>query len=71
MYDCNHFISCCKDCKDRCVGCHSKCEIYIKQIEEWKEIKKKIGILKPNIICNSDFNSYVGKRTKRYVVKRI
>ena len=36
-----------------------------------REIKKRVGKLKPNIICNSDFNSYVGKRTKRYVAKRI
>lgn len=71
MYDCNHFISCCKDCKDRCVGCHSKCEIYIKQIEEWNEIKKKADKSKTNIVYKSDFNSYVGKRTKRYIAKRI
>lgn len=71
MYDYNHAFSCCKDCEERYVGCHSKCEKYIKQTEEWKDIKKKVSESKTNIICKSDFNSYVGKRTKRYVVKRI
>lgn len=71
MYDYNHVFSCCKGCEDRYVGCHSKCERYIKQTEEWNEIKKKVDKSKTNIICKSDFNNYVGKRTKRYIAKRI
>lgn len=27
----NFKITCCKDCKDRYLGCHDKCEKYIKQ----------------------------------------
>ena len=70
MYrDTGRYISCCKDCEERYIGCHSKCERYIQEIENWKEIKKHKN--KTYIICNSDFDSYVGKRTKRYVAKRI
>ncbi len=33
-------ISCCKDCKDRCVGCHSYCDVYLGQKEEHdKQVK--------------------------------
>lgn len=31
----------CKDCKDREVGCHSKCNRYLKFKEELKVIKEK------------------------------
>lgn len=69
--DTGRYINCCRDCKERYVGCHSKCERYIKQIKEWKEVKEQISSCKTYIVCSSDFGSYVGKRTKRYVAKRI
>lgn len=31
---------CCKNCKDRHVGCHSKCERYLKEKEEHDKNKK-------------------------------
>lgn len=34
-------IWCCKDCKDRHVGCHSVCEKYKEQKEKAKEIDDK------------------------------
>lgn len=34
-------ITCCKDCKDRYVGCHSNCEEYKKQKEKYEEEKLK------------------------------
>lgn len=71
MYDSNHFISCCKDCGDRYIGCHSECDRYKKQVEEWNRAKKELKKKNVPIICKSDFNNYVGKRTKRYVAKRI
>ena len=71
MYDSGHYISCCKDCEDRFVGCHSKCDKYKKQIEEWEKAKKEYRKKKTLIICQSDFNNYVGKRTKRHVIERI
>lgn len=71
MYDSGHIISCCKDCADRYIGCHSGCERYKQQIEEWKKAKEEYRKNKTTIICRSDFNSYVGKRTKRFIAKRI
>lgn len=35
-------ITCCKDCKDRYVGCHDKCARYLKEKQEFEETKKKI-----------------------------
>lgn len=32
---------CCFNCKIRTIGCHSTCEIYLKEIEENKEMKKR------------------------------
>lgn len=72
MYrDTGRYISCCKDCEERYIGCHSKCERYIQEIENWKKVKKQISKNKTYIVCNSDFGDYVGKRTKRYIAKRI
>lgn len=34
-------IYCCKDCKERYLGCHDKCEKYQKQSKEYKERKEK------------------------------
>lgn len=31
----------CKDCPDRAVGCHSKCEKYIEFKNQMSEVKKK------------------------------
>lgn len=31
----------CKDCPDRCVGCHSTCEGYISRCEERKDFLQK------------------------------
>lgn len=71
MYDSGHIISCCKGCADRYVGCHSECERYKQQIEEWNKAKEEYRKNKTAVICRSDFNNYVGKRTKRYIAKRI
>lgn len=35
-------VWCCKDCKKREIGCHSKCEKYLKQKEDSEELNKKI-----------------------------
>lgn len=34
-------INCCKDCKDRQLGCHGKCERYINQKDEYLKRKKE------------------------------
>lgn len=61
---CESTINCCKDCKDRHLGCHSSCITYNKQLEEWKLIKERAGNSPPPVY-KYDFNNYVGKRTKR------
>ena len=35
-------IWCCRECKERQMGCHSTCEKYLKQREEWEQVKDKI-----------------------------
>jgi hypothetical protein len=35
-------ITCCKDCPDRCPGCHGKCEKYIQQRAEYDAMKEKM-----------------------------
>ena len=71
MYDSGHIISCCKGCVDRYVGCHSVCKRYKQQTEEWNKAKEEYRKNKTTVIYRSDFNNYVGKRTKRFVAKRI
>ena len=34
-------MSCCYKCEDRYVGCHSKCEKYLEELEQIKEVKAK------------------------------
>ena len=34
-------IKCCKNCKDRIVGCHSICEKYIKEKEEIERVREQ------------------------------
>jgi len=34
-------ITCCKDCKDRHLGCHSSCKIYIEQKAELNKCREK------------------------------
>lgn len=48
-------ISCCKDCTERYVGCHSKCEKYLeeKQLLEKQKNKKDANKFVP--IYKSDF----------------
>lgn len=46
---------CCKDCKERYVGCHSKCQQYIKERDEYEALKKIIAKAK---VKDSVFRSY-------------
>lgn len=34
-------ITCCYQCMERQVGCHSTCELYKTQKEEWEKERKK------------------------------
>lgn len=41
-------IKCCKDCENRCVGCHAECEQYNDEkkiiIEERRKLKKDVHV---------------------------
>lgn len=65
-------IKCCKDCvpPKRHSGCHSKCEQYLKEKEQWEKdkISMKANLAKTPNVTPYDFEeiAYVGcKRHKR------
>ena len=54
----NSVITCCVDCTKRELGCHSKCEEYLKQRAKYDEIyaKRKEGIV---------VRDYMGEKKER------
>lgn len=52
----------CKDCPDRHIGCHAKCEKYIKFKEESAEIEKR---RKADVQSWLDFKAYTKCKHKR------
>lgn len=48
-------IICCKDCKERYIGCHSKCEKYITEKRNLEESKKLYYKSLPPKIGEGDF----------------
>ena len=52
----------CKDCTDRYIGCHSKCETYIQFKKEKEEINKK---KEKERKINEDFYSVRNAAVKR------
>ena len=61
MFSLNSGVSCCKNCSDRYIGCHSSCEKYIHQNKEKDMFKEKIRKVK-------EFESllYRGRRYGQY-----
>lgn len=54
----------CKECTERYLGCHGKCESFLKYREEWEKIKEQRK--KDVELENSFFEiSRTGKRRKR------
>lgn len=53
-------IWCCKDCADRHVGCHGKCEKYIQQNEEHQKMLAEIK--KAN-----DIQRYKSENSRKYL----
>ena len=49
-------IKCCEHCSYRFVGCHSKCEQYLKEKAEYDQEKKKIDKIKKE---NKEYESYL------------
>ena len=66
MYDPNPCP--CKDCEERYLGCHSKCNRYIKwkqkHDQRCKEYNKKLGFEKDLIGYDIQNNTYFKKRNK-------
>ena len=58
-------VSCCKDCTERHVGCHSICKRYINQKKEWEKDKESIKKNKNPMIYGFDYNMYPGKRNNK------
>lgn len=50
-------ITVCKKCKDRYVGCHSNCEAYIKERDEFEQLKKQIEQEKQRDRVYNDYRS--------------
>ena len=52
-------VTCCHDCQEREVGCHSTCKKYIEEIEQYLKEREKIkteknkeAAIREAIICN-------------------
>jgi len=48
-------ITCCKDCEERYIGCHSKCEKYIKEKQTLEKSKTLYYKSLPPKISEGDF----------------
>ena len=46
----------CKDCKDRCVGCHQSCPKYLAAKDHDAEVKQKIGVIEK---AEDDYYTYL------------
>lgn len=77
-------IKCCKECQERFANCHSVCEKYKTENEQWKENRiamrknirsaPKMAISDFNKICwdrnkNWEYGKNRNKRTKRVIIK--
>lgn len=60
-------ITCCYQCTDRTVTCHSTCDTYKKQKAEWDEQREKIREYNMSNapICDWDFNHPDIKRKRK------
>ena len=54
----------CKDCEDRELGCHEKCDRYLAYRQEIEERK-------PNGYADYDYNRYVGGIKARIIARRM
>jgi len=55
-------ITVCKNCQDRCVGCHGKCERYKKERDEYEEVRKEIAKIRNR---ENNFYSFKIKQIER------
>lgn len=59
-------IKCCKNCfpPERYIGCHGKCDRYIKEKMEWEKEKARMKENEPVVITNYDFEEIAFARCK-------
>lgn len=55
----------CKDCKERNMGCHSKCETYKRWRKVLNEVKKDMKIINDDEIMQIDYILKAVRRNKR------
>lgn len=55
----------CKDCEDRCVGCHSICERYKEFVSEYEKVKKFIKEQTPSTLNKWSWHGYTDTTGKR------
>lgn len=61
-------IKCCRDCNDRCIGCHSYCELYISERAELDAIKERERQCKEIVHCIKRSNFH--RRNTRFRKKQ-
>lgn len=57
-------IRCCRDCKDRCVGCHGTCERYLREKQVHDKVCETIHADKELKIAIGDIIQH-GKKAKK------
>lgn len=60
----------CKDCKDRAVGCHSKCEKYLTAWEEHQNFMREYKAKRESEEDVNDFKLKTIYATQRYYGKK-
>lgn len=61
---------CCRTCTERYVGCHSKCEKYIKECEEWEQWKADVKQARASDNEYDLFKYKCVSKTKRFISNR-
>ena len=57
--------SACKDCERRCVGCHSDCEDYLRDKQEWEDAKEKYRESKRKDYLINDYKTVSRMKAKK------
>ena len=59
-------MRCCQYCKERYIGCHSKCKLYIEEVKERKNfLKDKRNKKELDYNVRDIKNKSIGKRVRR------
>lgn len=61
---------CCKTCTERYVGCHGKCEKYIKERMEWEKWKADVKQARSTDTDYDLFKYMMVGKTKKFIANR-